>query len=177
MLMRLNRWLRDRRGSAAVEFAFVAPLMILLYCGLAEVTQALLTDRRVSQVSSAVGDLVAQSSKLSEDEIDNIFDISTALLRPSPTTELGIRVASVSIDARGVASVQWTQSRGKVGTLPGPLANIPPDLLKPNESLVRTDTTYLFDSPIKQALPDAMRFNHVAYLKPRNAAAVERTTN
>jgi Flp pilus assembly protein TadG len=38
----LNRWRRDRRGVSAVEFAFIAPVLILFYFGVAELCSALL---------------------------------------------------------------------------------------------------------------------------------------
>ena len=55
----LNRFARDRRGSAAVEFALIIPVVMLLYFGMAETTQALLANRRVSVIATAVGDLTA----------------------------------------------------------------------------------------------------------------------
>lgn len=173
-MRKIMKLLRDRRGSVAVEFAFVAPVMIALYFGMAEITQALLTDRRVSQVASAVGDLVAQSGSLTTTDVNNVFDVSTSLLRPSSTAPLGIRVTSITIDKDGKATVKWQQTRGDVASLPDALTNIPTALLKPNESLVRADTTYLFTSMVQQALPKPIRFRHTIYLKPRSAAAVER---
>ena len=39
--------LRDRRGSAAVEFAFIVPIVLALYFGMVEATQALLAKATV----------------------------------------------------------------------------------------------------------------------------------
>ena len=47
----LKRFSRDRRGSAAVEFAFIAPIMLLMYFGLAEMTQAMMASRRAHHVA------------------------------------------------------------------------------------------------------------------------------
>ena len=40
----LARFGRDQRGLAAVEFALLAPIMILLYCGLGELTLAMMAE-------------------------------------------------------------------------------------------------------------------------------------
>ena len=37
----------DRRGSAAVEFAFIVPIVLALYFGMVEATQALLAKATV----------------------------------------------------------------------------------------------------------------------------------
>ena len=67
--MQLKHLIKDRRGAAAVEFAFIAPVMILMYYGLAELTQAMMADRRASHVASAIGDLVAQDTAINTTEI------------------------------------------------------------------------------------------------------------
>jgi Flp pilus assembly protein TadG len=48
MLGWISRFARDRRGVSAVEFAFVAPVMIGLYLGCVEVSDGVAVDRKVS---------------------------------------------------------------------------------------------------------------------------------
>jgi Flp pilus assembly protein TadG len=171
----LNRLFRDKRGSAALEFALVAPIMLLLYFGMAEITQGLLANRRADHVASAVGDLVAQKASLTEADVEDIFNISTALLRPMPTTKLAMRVTSISIDATGKATVVWSRNRGTLAKLDdASLGTIKAGLIIPGESqaLVRADTTYTYTSPLKDVLPNDIVFQHTTYLKPRGAAAV-----
>ena len=45
---------RDARGVAAVEFAFIAPIMILLFVGTIELSAGISTDRKISRVASAI---------------------------------------------------------------------------------------------------------------------------
>ena len=47
---------RDPRGVSAVEFALIAPLLILMYCGMAELSLAMMAQRRLSNIASAIGD-------------------------------------------------------------------------------------------------------------------------
>ena len=64
----MNIWTRfrkDRRGVAAVEFALIAPAMVLLYCGLVELCQAVIAERKANHVASAIGDLVTQAETVS----------------------------------------------------------------------------------------------------------------
>ena len=42
-----RRFLGDRRGVSAIEFAFIAPVMILMYFGVAELTQGMMAERRM----------------------------------------------------------------------------------------------------------------------------------
>ena len=72
---------RDRRGAAAVEFAFIAPVLIIMYCGLAELSQAMMAQRRASNVASTIGDLVAQSTQTGPTMIGDIFNIGNTINR------------------------------------------------------------------------------------------------
>ena len=49
-----------RRGVSAIEFALVAPALILLYVGTVEIGNALTVYRRTAQVAATAADLTAQ---------------------------------------------------------------------------------------------------------------------
>ena len=166
--MHLSRLLRDRRGSAAVEFALIVPVVMLLYFGMAEGTQVLLANRRVSSIATAVGDLTAQRTQLSKAQIDDIFNISAAALKPFPVTGLGIRVVSIQNDANGASTVMWTEQRGSfpAGTS---LATVEKT---PNLAIIRAETIYTYNSPFGRIFPDAFTFEHKMDLKPRGGVAV-----
>ena len=86
-----RRFSKDDRGIAAIEFAIIAPVMIGMYFGLAEIASAISVDRRVSHSTNVIGDLATQQPELKDNDIAEV--ISAAL------RVMGIRDASdVSID-------------------------------------------------------------------------------
>ena len=64
VLARLKRLRRDERGVSAVEFALIAPVMILFYFGLAELTQVMIAERKTVRTASAIGDILAQTAEI-----------------------------------------------------------------------------------------------------------------
>ena len=100
---------KDAGGVAAVEFAFIAPIMILLFVGTIELSAGISTDRKLSRVSSAVGDLITQSQSLTTSDVDNIMDISSKIMYPYKD-QVKIIVTGISIDS-GKATVTWSRSR------------------------------------------------------------------
>lgn len=168
---------RDRRGSAAVEFALIAPILMLLYFGMTDITSGLLANRRAGHVTNAVGDLVAQSSTLKNSQIDDIFDLSTALMKPMQTATMSIRVTSVAIDANGAATVRWSQSRGTQLVAfadNAPVTGVPAAMVLPGEGLVKAETKYIYTSPLQKALPTPIIFEHTVWLRPRAPTPVQR---
>jgi Flp pilus assembly protein TadG len=166
--MYLNRILRDRRGSAAVEFALIVPVIMLLYYGMAEATQVLLANRRASFIATGVGDLTAQRPQWSKAQIDDVFNISAAALKPFPVTGLGIRLVSIQTDANAVPKVIWTEQRGSFPA-PTDLSTVEKTA---NQAIIRAETIYRFESPIGRIFPDAFTFKHKKDFRPRSEVAV-----
>lgn len=93
----LRRFIVRTEGVAAVEFALIVPIMSMLFMGAVEMSHAVTVNRRVTQVGSTAGDLVARfNSGISATDIQNIMKVSTFLMSPYPTTRLKIDVSVVS---------------------------------------------------------------------------------
>ena len=58
-------FLADRRGLSAVEFALLLPLMLTLYLGGVEVSNAVAADRKVAIVARTVADLASRMKTIS----------------------------------------------------------------------------------------------------------------
>lgn len=104
----ISRYFQDKKGVAAIEFAFIAPILILLFIGTMEVSYAVSVDRKVSRVSSTVADLITQDSNFTADELDSLMDVSSRIMQPYeyPSDNIKISIISVSI-AGGQATVDW----------------------------------------------------------------------
>ena len=169
----LRRFRKDQSGLAAVEFALVAPVMILLYCGLAELTLAMMAERQAAHSASVVGDLVAQTTQMNATQMSDIFSVGVAIMKPFPAAALSFRVTSVKADVNGVPKVVWSQGHGLGAMTAGAtVASFPANLLAPGDSVIEADVSYSYASPIMQVLPHAITYADTFYLKPRRSAEV-----
>lgn len=174
--MGARRFIRDRRGVAAVEFALIAPVLILLYMGLAEVTMALMADRRAGHATAVVADLIAQDTLTTKAELGDTFAIAEEILAPFAGSGMSARVTAIRADANGTPKVVWSYGKGlsaygKGGTVNG----LPDDLMEPFDTLIMSEMNYSYNSAIKYALPNAMVFKEKYYLRPRKLDMVNCT--
>ncbi|MGB3645170.1 MAG: TadE/TadG family type IV pilus assembly protein [Mesorhizobium sp.] len=93
------RFAKDRRGVAAIEFAFLAPVLLGMYFVTMEISQAIETNKKVSRVASMVADLVTQRNSLEPAEIQAIMNIGSSTLQPYNRSEPKITVAELKIAA------------------------------------------------------------------------------
>ncbi len=119
----LRRTLADRRGVAAVEFAIIMPLILLMYIGSLDVTRGVMASRKVAILSRTVSDLVSQqatTAPLSTSTVSLIFTAASSIMVPYSTTGLKITASAIDIKAKSdgtccQAVVRWSFTQG--GTL------------------------------------------------------------
>lgn len=66
---------RDKRGVAAVEFAFIAPVMLIMLLGVFEAGRAYAIRNRFTTTTTMVADLIAQNASMTQQELTSLFDI------------------------------------------------------------------------------------------------------
>ena len=157
---------RDERGVSAVEFALLAPVLIAFYFGMAEFCQGFMAQKRMGHVSAMVADLVAQEETVSIANLDDIFDIGGLIMKPFATSGLKQRVSSVTRTS-GVARVDWSRGDGLTARAVNSTITLPTDLIANGESIIVSEATYDYDSPVDYFMPGITRFSHIYYLRPR----------
>ena len=167
-----TRFGKDRRGVAAVEFALIAPAMVLLYCGLVELCQAVIAERKANHVASAVGDLITQVGTVSTSDITDIFSIGNTIMAPFPTAPLQMRVTSITADANGTPRVDWSESSGSMTPAAKGSAVTVPITMAAGDSVVKAESAYQYTSVLQYVLPNALNYSETSYLKPRISASV-----
>ena len=169
----LKRIRSDERGVAAVEFALIAPIMILIYCGLAELTIAMMAERRAAHSASVVADLVAQQANgVAIADLDDIFKIANSIMYPFPTGPLKMRITSV-VTVGTTPTMSWSRAYGGLTKMAaGTVAGFPPNLLAAGDSVIQADVQYTFTSPLKYVMHNDVTFSDTYYLKPRSGTAV-----
>lgn len=176
MMRFLAKLRRDNRGVSAVEFALIAPAMIATYFGMAEISQALLAERKAAHAASAVGDLVTQSSSVSTADVTEIFNIAATIMSPYSTASLKMRVSSLTADAAGTPKVDWSSGSGLTALSTGAtVTGVPTGLMTAGQSVVMSEVTYTYDSPVNMIMTNAVTFNRKFYLRPRKSDKVAKT--
>ena len=158
----------DARGVAFLEFALIAPVLIVFYFGTVEFCLALLAERRAEHTAAAVGDLAAQDSSLTTTEMQDIFRISRTIMAPYATTSLQIRVSHVSKNSSGTATVDWgcvTSNWSKRTT--NDTAGLPLAVISNGQSMIVAETRYGYDSPVDVWLPNLTTFTSTIGFRPR----------
>lgn len=106
--LQARRFKDDKNGVAAVELAFIFPVMLVLYFGLVDVTNLLSANRRVTLTSSTIADLVTQSSgTVTDADLQGFFNAASPIMDPLDTTSMGLELFSYELDTDGNSQMLW----------------------------------------------------------------------
>ncbi len=97
---RIRRWPSDERGVALIEAAIIFPLLVMMFLGMIELSQAFTLKRRVQNVATATADLVAQYPTVTTANLNDIAAIGAQLMLPFSSTGLTLSITSVAEDFR-----------------------------------------------------------------------------
>ena len=170
---------RDRRGVSALEFALIAPMALMGYLGMSELSSAMMVQRRTSHSASALGDLATQYQTLTLSNVSDIFAASSIVMQPFPTTTLQLRLTSITLQSTGKATVDWSQAQGGLTayTKAAVMSGLPAGLLvNTGDSVVMSEAKYVYTSPVSYLLPSAFNFSDSFYLSPRYGATIACST-
>lgn len=182
----------SERGVAAIEFAVIAPVMILMLFGSMEITNAVCVSRKVTLASSTIADLVTQASTLDCSTLTNESKITREVFRPynSSGDSAYIKLASVAL-VDGVPKVEWSKKVASDGTcadepsLPvgteinipgtdssGNAVNLLVPMLSTNTAIIMGDVTLSYQSLGTSFLPFPITMHDRFYLRPRKSDKV-----
>jgi Flp pilus assembly protein TadG len=170
-----RRFGRDRRGVSAVEFAFIAPVMIGLYLGCVEVSDGVAADRKVSLVAGALANLTAQvnPATISTADMTNILDASSAIIAPYAAGNLKMTVSCLKIDSTGMAKVQWSATRNGTARASGSVYSFSSSnsaLAVKNSWLILGEVSYAYTPIVGYTISGTLTLSDMMFMSPRITA-------
>jgi Flp pilus assembly protein TadG len=163
---------RDRSGIAATEFAVIVPLMLVLFFGVVEFSQAVAVDRKVTIVARTLPDLVSQNTTVLDAQFTTYFQAGTKIVSPYPAGPLNQTVSELYVDPNThTVKVQW--SKGYAVRAIGSTVTIPAALAVDGTYLIFSEVSYLYVPTIGYVMaPSGVNLSDVAYSRPRQSTCV-----
>jgi Flp pilus assembly pilin Flp len=188
---------RDQRGTAAIEFAAVAVLMITIWLGCIAIVHGVDVHRKVTLAARTVADLATRFETLNNADKDGVLNAAKAIMVPNSDATLEVTLSAVDIDADGIAKVGWSEQLqgdgigspspaapslrppGCIKRANGSVVTLPGDVLKvPDSQLIWAEVCYLYKPiyvafELAEILKEIKMYDQV-FMSPRRSQAVVR---
>lgn len=179
---------RDRRGVAAIEFAIIAPVMLVMFLGTVDFSAGIAVNRKVTLISRTLADLPSQSAAqaINDTYLQNAFTASILIIKPYSQTPVKATISEIYVNSNQKATVQWSKS-GTVasGATTATLATsnrnagddvttlVPPALRIKQTYLILSEVNYLYTPMTGYVMTKTgVTLTDVAYTRPRQFACL-----
>ncbi|MEE2878062.1 MAG: TadE/TadG family type IV pilus assembly protein [Pseudomonadota bacterium] len=170
---RLRVFHAARQGISAIEFAIIAPVMVLVYFACIELSLMMVLDRKVTSSAAALGDLVARAATIDDDELDDILEATRMILEPNPVDDARIRISSL-YDDDGTVRVAWSDARNMAEWEEDKVVAVPSNLVPENGSVIFAQVEYDYESTLGYFITTTKVLSDEFYLRPRRVTHVAR---
>lgn len=174
LLQTASRLRSDTRGLAAVEFAVIVPMMLVLFFGLIEISNGVAADRKVTLTARALSDLISQAVTVTDTDINESFAASKGVMTPFDASTIKSVVSEVKIDASGNATIAWSKANAN-GTkrVTGSAVTIPSSLAVPNTFLIWSEVSYTYKPSVGWVVGSAgIPLSEQFFTRPRQSNCV-----
>lgn len=142
-------------GVAAVEFALLAPILLLVYFGSVDLSQGIEADRKLAYVTHTLGDLASQrTGEVSPADIEGLMGIADTVLRPFDSSRVSLRITVADVASDGSYSLYQPVTRGGEALACSSAVTIPESMtnLARGHSVIITEGCYTYRPAVGHVL-------------------------
>jgi Flp pilus assembly protein TadG len=174
--LRMRRSVRDLSGDnsgiAAVEFAMIVPLMLVLFFGTVEFSSGLAIDRKVTVMARTLSDLTSQNVSVTTAQLTNFRNAGAGIMTPYDAVPVKSTITELYVDpATKIARVQWSVGDAARGA--GSTVAIPAALQVGGTYLIYSEVSYKYVPVVGYVMAKAgINLSDFTYTRPRQSSCV-----
>lgn len=163
----------DRSGLALVEFAVTLPVLLVLFLGSYQLSDAIACQRKVGIANRTIADLGSRSHRVTPADVDEMLAAAVQVMTPYSAAPAQLRMSQVFTNASGQTSVVWSRGRRTPVRAVGSRVAVPKTLATPNTYLILSEISYSYDPMVRFAFVGQLQLTDFLFMSPRNSIAVQ----
>ncbi len=162
----------NRRGIAALEFAVVAPTIIVALLGGYQLLDAVTVFRKLTDTTVQLANITAQYTTMSQSDVTTVLDASTTIMEPYSTAPISIVLSEITTDANGNATVTWSKALQGTALSAGSTVTMPPGFDNPSTSYILVQSNYAYTPTVGAAFIGPIPMTKQVVMLPRASASI-----
>jgi Flp pilus assembly protein TadG len=148
-MMRLLRPLHRRfaastQGMAAIEFAMILPVLMVLFLGTLDGGRAIAIYMKVRSATYALDAITNQYTTVQASDMTGIMGAITQMMQPYSSTPAIIKISQVKVSAAKAATISWGVAQGGSARAQGSSISLPSNLAVANTYLIFAEVSYTY---------------------------------
>lgn len=169
---RMQLLVRDERGLALIEFAFVLPILVLLFIGGFQLMDAISAYRKVGSTVRTLADLTSQNTTITASQADDILNASRQVMAPYSPASAVLRITQVQVQANGSGTVNWSRALNGTALAKNATVTLPTRLQTAGSYYVFSEINYTYTPRVASTLIGTIPLAQAIYMSPRNSSFI-----
>lgn len=172
-----RRFVASTRGVAAIEFAMILPVLVLMFLASFDASNAIAIYMKVRTATYALGAITNQYTTIQSTDMTAITSATSAVIAPYSGTPTVVIITQIKATSASAATVSWSYSptAGKALTS---VTNLPANLAKNSCNntypcyLIYSQVSYTFTPTFSYFISGTLNLSDSLYVTPRSSACI-----
>lgn len=165
-----HSWKNGEDAMAAVEAAFIFPLMLTILLSIYDLGFGIVTNQKAIRASQVIADLVTRTNVLSNSDLNEAIEGGRLAFEPFGTETFGVDVVSIRFDEDADTEIVWRETRN-MATLPN-AQNAVASLATAEEGVVMVTVNYTYTPRFAGFVVGEIAMSEVAFSRGRRSSVV-----
>lgn len=148
MIRRLNatyrRFAAAKQGIAAVEFALVLPVIVVILLATFDAGRAIAAYMKMRAATYALASITNQYATIQSTDMTSILGATAVVMAPYTSSTPAVKISQVTINNSGVATIEWGAAQGTTAR-PATSSITPPSTMVVNNTyLILAEVSYTY---------------------------------
>ena len=167
---KLKEWYEDCSAVAAVEAAFVFPILLIMLVGVFDIGNAIIINQKTIRASQVTADLISRNREVDDLIVGEAIAAGRLAYEPITPTSYGVDVVSIRFDQAGTPSIVWRETQGM-----SPMSNVLTDvaaLSAPDSGVLVVGVEYNYQPFFAGFMVSDIAMHEKAFARGRQSAVV-----
>jgi len=184
MINRIRRFIASRGGVAAIEFAIVAPMLILILVETFDIGIGVATYMKVRSATFVLASITNQyttgNNGIQSSDMTAITGSTSSVMAPYSSTPLVAKITQIKMTSASAAVVSWSYSlNGTAYTAGSSWTKLPSQLTSTNACnsypcyLIFSEVSYQYTPLLFSSILSSINLGDNLYVTPRSSPCVQ----
>jgi Flp pilus assembly protein TadG len=178
-----QRFRASTRGVAAIEFAFLFPVLLLLLLAGIDGGRAVAISMKVRSTAYVVDAIANQYSAIYDSDMSTILGASATVVAPYASGPVAITLSQIAINSGGAATVSWSDTLNGTAYAAGSSITVPANLTPSSNPktcasfpcyVLLAEVSYTYTPMFGHFSTGTINLSDKIYVTPRNVVCIKR---
>jgi len=167
-----RRFIASTRAVAAVEFAIILPVLMVMFLGTFDAGRAITIYLKVRTATYTLAAVTNQYTTIQSSDMQAILGATSVILTPYSSSPVVVTVSQIKISNNGSATVNWSASLNGTARSQGSSVSVPTALASPNSYLIFAEVSYTYTPMFGYFTKAPITLSDNLYVTPRTSLCV-----